>query len=355
MDLHFKLEHLENDLTSISSLEKKITGLLNLQGIIVIYVEGGEAHFCVQNPDPLEGGAQIVGEGICQTLKQYECTMVDVDEDEDVFVNEEEAVELWRVDNDRTSHLPPFPSPDGHLVNPSHEINEKPQTDIFAPQLLRDPNLFTFDNVRRVSIENIGQEKWEEPVIITTNISSTSSSSCLSCDTLVECFGEAEVRTGNRETLSENGFNNSAPMKLCDALGPGGGGASPECSRIVFSPLTELPAELQQNLVKLSKVFPNIGPIGPNKKFTLCIGSSGFGIGFHKHNAALFLLVEGRKKWYMSSEDVENDLPTHPGFFKEKSSHKVIQVPGEILFVPELWYHEIYNLSYTAGLQALPC
>ena len=76
----------------------------------------------------------------------------------------------------------------------------------------------------------------------------------------------------------------------------------------------------------------------------------------HKHNAAMFMLLLGEKKWYMTSGgDLEGDSETHPGFYREKSSHKCILRQGEILFVPHEWYHEIFNLGvYTAGIQALP-
>ena len=45
---------------------------------------------------------------------------------------------------------------------------------------------------------------------------------------------------------------------------------------------------------------------------------------------------------------------THPRFYRELSSHKCIQQPGEVLYVPNDWYHEIFNLEYTLGIQALP-
>jgi len=110
----------------------------------------------------------------------------------------------------------------------------------------------------------------------------------------------------------------------------------------------------------------------------------------HKHGPALFFLTEGRKKWYLSHPkhiddrisncDVaaaqqkqkqnpnqsdnnnnnkilvgdERTSTTHPGFYQHLSTHKCIQRPGELLFVPNLWYHEIYNLSSpTIGIQAL--
>ena len=49
-------------------------------------------------------------------------------------------------------------------------------------------------------------------------------------------------------------------------------------------------------------------------KFTLTLASEGFGIGMHKHNAAMFMLLLGEKKWYMTSGgDLEGDSETFIG------------------------------------------
>ena len=103
--------------------------------------------------------------------------------------------------------------------------------------------------------------------------------------------------------------------------------------------------------------FPKCDNVSESmNKFTLTLASEGFGIGIHKHREAMFMLIEGVKKWYMCSSDgLEADTDTHPGFYQEKSTHKCIQKSGEILYVPSEWYHEIFNISeYTAGIQALP-
>ena len=325
------------------------------------------------------------------------CKVVDVDaEDENVvYIEEMEAMELWRKDTDRTSHLASFPSPDGEMIQPMHSYDydaassaaaagdgtsaEAPKTGFGSPtqlQLRRDPLLLEFDNVHRVDASRLEEVSWTEPIIATGCVAAAlleQGRQRIACATLRRGqYADAEVRTGNRETLAVNGFVNSMPMALGEALyvenNDGGGG---ECSRIVFSPITELPEGLRLDLAAFVEAFP-IDPealtlcegkdqeeplTGKNKKFTLCLGNEGFGIGFHRHNAAMFLLLAGRKKWYMGSrEAVEDDHPepTHPGFYGQKSSHKCIQVPGEVLYVPDQWYHEIFNLEYTAGIQALP-
>ena len=144
---------------------------------------------------------------------------------------------------------------------------------------------------------------------------------------LVARFGDAEVRTGNRNTLIDNGFVNSKPMALRDALSSVGDAATDgverrrrgdlECSRMVFSPVKELPVDFRDHLAPLTTVFPCEhevqGRERVRKKFTLCLANEGFGIGFHSHNAAMFLLLVGSKKWYMGPPSTAADTPTHPG------------------------------------------
>jgi hypothetical protein len=179
-------------------------------------------------------------------------------------------------------------------------------------------------------------------------------------EVLMELFGEAEVRTGNRQTLIEHGFVHSEPMRLKDALvvsGGGDGGVRPECGRMVFSPVKELPDAFRDHLAPFTRAFPceheAQGKARVSKHFTLCLANEGFGIGMHKHGAAMFLLLEGEKKWYMAKSDPD-ETPTHPAFYTSESSHKCIQRPGELLYVPSNWFHEIFNLSATAGVQGLP-
>jgi len=202
------------------------------------------------------------------------------------------------------------------------------------------------------------------------------------------------VRTGNRETLVKNGFHNSKPETLSEvatALLNEGGSINGESDAsetfdgtIIFNPIHEMPpvfrsetllgrwVTTEETTTKAShRDFPNRlwnVILNPDKqdniedgclnapKFTLCMANEGFGIGMHQHGPALFFLTEGRKKWYLSHPALidASQMPTHPGFYKELSTHKCIQKPGELLLVPNLWYHEIYNLkSPTIGIQAL--
>ena len=266
------------------------------------------------------------------------------------------------------------------------------------------------------------------------------------------------VRTGNRETLIENGFYNSKPAILSDVFQnsttsnnkSNNNNNNNNNNTIIFNPIHELPAEFHAEQVlgrwlnnsntpnddtptirKQQQPFPNsfwkllLSPSQHNTnnndddnvvadndnentvaeiaagaattatativaddtdaiKYTLCIANEGFGIGMHNHGPAMFLLTEGIKKWYLAPPDridallvsldddaqdqqqhqqqqddvVQSKLQpkskTHPMFYQELSTHKCLQTLGELLYVPNLWYHEIYNLqSPTIGLQGL--
>lgn len=310
-----------------------------------------------------------------------------------------------------------------------------------ARQLQRDPGLLDFDNVVRVhyaevlehlskqthvsdvSGDNSGAEdsplSWKEhfgrqPLVVCGLGQSNWESATLPLlDELKEfqsAFQEAVtrrgsgtvVRTGNRETLVQNGFHHSKPELLAEVAGAmlerdrgnddGSDASKNFLGTVVFNPIHEMPAMYRSDVLlgrwinvppvdssmkkDSRRDFPNIlwnTILNPRKshsndaeeesqpalKFTLCMANEGFGIGMHRHGPALFFLTEGRKKWYLShpaaiDAEIASRRATHPGFYRELSTHKCLQRPGELLLVPNLWYHEIYNLgSPTIGIQAL--
>ena len=94
------------------------------------------------------------------------CSVVDVEEEEEEFIDEEMAMEMWRTDKDRTSHLASFPSPDGDLFVPSHGDGAIGTTSpLPTPTLIhlkRDPLLLDFDNTIRVDVSNLADVDWSE-------------------------------------------------------------------------------------------------------------------------------------------------------------------------------------------------
>ncbi|KAL9190278.1 hypothetical protein ACHAXT_007489 [Thalassiosira profunda] len=368
-----------------AALERRIAGVLSLpppsvtvtiddgnDATIVVYPEGDDVSLEADEVVAIINDAIQHGKVSEWTTDGAVCSVAE--DEESASITEEEALEMWRDMSEevRTGHLDKVPSPDGVMIQPSNEMRatnaDKADGGALSPvesHLRRDPTLLEFDNVKRVDISQIDKMSWDEPVIIANAISEDvfAKREFLERHRLAAEYGDAEVRTGNRETLIDNGVTNSRPLPLSEALLPANdSNQAEECGTIVFSPVKELPDELARELLLLLKkqqllftdCFPTC-PKAPMTKFTLTIASEGFGIGMHKHNAAMFQLLVGRKKWYMaSSEDLGGDTDSHPGFYREKSTHKCIQRAGEVLFVPHDWYHEIFNLEYTVGIQALP-
>ena len=264
------------------------------------------------------------------------------EDEEDISIDEEDAIKLWHEMSDRTSHLELISNPDGIMIMPTHEEEDKDIPPPTNSQLKRDPTLLEYDNVQRIHASQINNiNNWDVPIIITG--AKLQTHALVNKDKILELFGSVEVRTGNRNTLIESGFMNSKPMAISQALNK----SNQEYNCFVFTPISELPQSFQSYLDSLISAFPSYHE---ENKYTLCIANEGFGIGMHKHNKAMFMLLEGRKKWYMASSKVK---PTHPGFYTCESSHQCIQEVGEILLVPHDWYHEIFNLSYTFGIQSL--
>jgi hypothetical protein len=87
--------------------------------------------------------------------------------------------------------------------------------------------------------------------------------------------------------------------------------------------MRELPDKFVDELNQFTNCFPRPSKDFNLMKFTLMLALEEFGIGMHKHNAAVFMLLLGEKKWYItSSEDLEGDSKMHPGLYQEKSLHE---------------------------------
>jgi len=242
--------------------------------------------------------------------------------------------------------------PDGEDVYPSHEPPASGgRSEEFCPlaaQLVRDPDLLLLDNISRVPMAELqpGVRTWTEPFIITG--AAIPLDERLSRAELLGKFADVVVKTGNRNTLVHQGFVYSQQMTLGEALDSDATATWGEFGRIVFNSVKGLPERWQSELAPFVAAFPY-----GHTSYTLTVAGEGFGIGFHRHAAAMFLLCCGRKKWYLGPRETQDNQPTHPDFYTTKSTHKCIQEPGEILYVPDQWFHEIFNLEYTAGIQAM--
>lgn len=290
--------HISN---ALSISESKVTVMLeddNSATIIVYPEDESDAAPTIDAELVAEQLNALINSGQASEWANLDSTCEPADEEEEVSIEEEEAYELWNniPDEERTLHLDEIPNPDGVMILPSHrtdsEIAERNSITPCEAQTRRDPSLLSFDNVDRIDVANVHTLSWNKPVIITNAVPETISNAILDKDRLREVYGDVQVRTGNRETLIDNGFTNSKPMPLSDALLSSQNDATnSECGTIVFSPVRELPNGFITELSPLMNAFPCDNEASPiAKKFTLTIASEGFGIGMHKVSHISLLL-----------------------------------------------------------------
>merc|ERR1719498_1875062 len=82
---------------------------------------------------------------------------------------------------------------------------------------------------------------------------------------------------------------------------------------------------------------------GPSVSF----GGAGSYATFHNHSEAWLASVFGRKMWALSKDEPSSlDQSASPCDLRASNHIKVCVVhPGEVIFVPDAWYHAICNLD----------
>ncbi|CAE8645192.1 unnamed protein product, partial [Polarella glacialis] len=71
-------------------------------------------------------------------------------------------------------------------------------------------------------------------------------------------------------------------------------------------------------------------------------------VGFHSHKASWLAQVQGRKAWFLASPSREMPLVREPWEYVEarpEGVELVVAQPGDVLFVPEGWWHATWNLD----------
>ena len=90
----------------------------------------------------------------------------------------------------------------------------------------------------------------------------------------------------------------------------------------------------------------------------LVLGPRGALFGAHNHAPALLLLLEGRKKWYFAPPNAVRRGGVWPGSsadFFAKVSNVAVQRAGEVMVLPDHWWHYVANFERAVGVQLLAC
>ncbi|CAK0849712.1 unnamed protein product [Prorocentrum cordatum] len=95
------------------------------------------------------------------------------------------------------------------------------------------------------------------------------------------------------------------------------------------------------------------------------VGAAGSGVGFHRHAAAIQATLYGRKRWLLYPPDgnppggMKGDWPVYdwltvvyPNLSADRAPLECIQEPGDVLYIPEGWYHAVLNLADSVALSA---
>ena len=104
----------------------------------------------------------------------------------------------------------------------------------------------------------------------------------------------------------------------------------------------------------------------PAMRAALSVGGKDAGTQFHKHSDGFSLLFVGHKRWWMTPHE-SMPVPTFPADkipikvwadelfpsldLTDKPSH-CVQAPGDIIYVPDGFYHATVNLDDTIGIAA---
>jgi hypothetical protein len=88
------------------------------------------------------------------------------------------------------------------------------------------------------------------------------------------------------------------------------------------------------------------------------IGTAYSGVTFHQHTAAWNALLFGYKRWFLLPPfhfSGSTTLPMHEWARAHRERfagdlHECVQRPGEVLFVPQHWYHAVLNVSDCVGI-----
>lgn len=95
-----------------------------------------------------------------------------------------------------------------------------------------------------------------------------------------------------------------------------------------------------------------------DQKALFYIGAAGTNTYFHQHATAYNFLTAGRKKWYLlpPSANIGPTITTLPWWIENVMPRlkikpiECIQHPGEILFIPNGWFHAVYNIDEVVGI-----
>lgn len=125
--------------------------------------------------------------------------------------------------------------------------------------------------------------------------------------------------------------------------------------------------EAKDDAVNTTGLPANVGPRAGQDMYLL-LGSNGTGVSFHSHAASVVLLHSGAKHWLLYPPSHPSGTPRHhhpngtthwlemevPKLAIERRPIQCIQLPGDIIYLPESFYHATINYGETLAFALQP-
>eukprot|EP01006_Ploeotia_vitrea_P008747 TRINITY_DN20912_c0_g1_i1.p1 TRINITY_DN20912_c0_g1~~TRINITY_DN20912_c0_g1_i1.p1 ORF type:complete len:499 (-),score=42.25 TRINITY_DN20912_c0_g1_i1:1354-2628(-) len=220
----------------------------------------------------------------------------------------------------------------------------------------------TIDRLSYLSLEDFREKYWAKRPFILTNVTQNWDTSKFELDYLADKYGDHKVKMGWSQVIPFKHGHGHELVSLryyikeimTKKLPPG---MDPP---YVFD-LDNFFKETGEPLLD-EMLLPPYFSAKKDVQMFLAVGMPNSGVQFHKHNDAWNVLVFGSKRWFLYPGNKLPPLyPVHmgikdwltdayPNLDPEVAPIECVQQAGELLYVPESWFHATQCLEVTSGI-----
>jgi len=203
----------------------------------------------------------------------------------------------------------------------------------------------------------------KKPFIL-TNATDSWRSGVFSKPYLQEVYGDVEVKTGISKHLPKNSGDGYNPMPLAEYMVAMSGHQEVKGDPLYTFDLNSFFKQAPELLEEV-RLPEHLGGVFQKDDMSVyfAIGGSESGTQFHKHEEGWYQQLWGKKKWMLYAPD--HMPPIHYPAFSLSVSEWIEQLwprlgertpeectldSGDLLYIPETWYHATLNLGESVGL-----
>ena len=198
----------------------------------------------------------------------------------------------------------------------------------------------------------------QQPVLLDSNHHHNAAE--LSWSLILKKFGDLKVRIGSSSSLADSGIASQTMTIRQYAEYIHDAGPLLNGSKLFVFDRDGILLDAPE-LSKGYQVHPIFSQHSATR--TLSLGTSGTGIHFHFHLDAWLELLAGYKRWFLYPPSVGNQpgrgatqsslewvLDALPSLSVDQRPLQCVQGPGQIMYVPEGWYHAVVNIGDTVAI-----